>query len=242
MREIGQVEALFRYPVKSMAGERLASANLGWHGIEGDRRLAFRRVEDRGGFPWLSAGRLPELLLYAPQRDNGSGDNLPTHVRTPDGRELPVFSEELAGEIAHRFGEPVQMMHLKHGIFDEGKISVIATVTVHEVARLAKGSPDVRQFRPNIVVRSVETVPFHEDEWVGGVISFGEGEDAPQVSVTMRDERCGMLNLDPDTARPSPEMLKAVVRANQNNAGVYGVVTRIGQLKVGQPIFLHAAK
>lgn len=52
---IGQVEAIFRYPVKSMAGERLETENLGWHGLEGDRRLAFRRIEDRGGFPWLSA-------------------------------------------------------------------------------------------------------------------------------------------------------------------------------------------
>ena len=41
--EIGQVEAIFRYPVKSMGGERLEVAKLGWHGLEGDRRLAFRR-------------------------------------------------------------------------------------------------------------------------------------------------------------------------------------------------------
>jgi uncharacterized protein len=36
--EIGQVEAIFRYPVKSMAGERLEDANLGWYGLDGDRR------------------------------------------------------------------------------------------------------------------------------------------------------------------------------------------------------------
>ena len=49
--EIGQVEAIYRYPVKSMRGERLEAATLGWSGIEGDRRLAFRRVEDRSGNP-----------------------------------------------------------------------------------------------------------------------------------------------------------------------------------------------
>jgi uncharacterized protein YcbX len=37
--EIGQVEAIYRYPVKSMGGERLEVATLGWHGLEGDRRL-----------------------------------------------------------------------------------------------------------------------------------------------------------------------------------------------------------
>ena len=51
--EIGHVEAIFRYPVKSMGGERLEVAKLGWHGLEGDRRLAFRRIDDRSGFPWL---------------------------------------------------------------------------------------------------------------------------------------------------------------------------------------------
>jgi hypothetical protein len=76
---------------------------------------------------------------------------------------------------------------------------------------------------------------------LGGVLSFGEGDDAPAIAVTMRDVRCSMVNLDPDSASPAPEVLKAVVRANQNNAGVYGTVTRIGQLAVGQAIFFSAA-
>ena len=41
---LGEVEALFRYPVKSMRGEPLDLAELGWHGLAGDRRLAFRRL------------------------------------------------------------------------------------------------------------------------------------------------------------------------------------------------------
>jgi hypothetical protein len=56
--KIGGVEALFRYPVKSMSAEPLEVADLGWHGLDGDRRLAFRRVDDRGGFPWLTASTL----------------------------------------------------------------------------------------------------------------------------------------------------------------------------------------
>jgi hypothetical protein len=48
-----------------------------------------------------------------------------------------------------------------------------------------------------------------------------------------------MVNLDPDGGSPAPDVLKAVARANQNNAGVYGTVTRIGRLAVGQTIALH---
>ncbi len=244
LMEIGHVEAIFRYPVKSMAGERLEVANLGWHGLDGDRRLALRRMDDRSGRPWLTASKLPDLLLFAPQRpeDGAQGEfNLPTHIRTPDGKELPVFGEDLAAEVGRRYGAPVQMMQLKHGIFDEASISVIASDTVSEIGRLAGRSLDMRRFRPNVVVRLLQPVPFQEDEWVGGVLSFGEGDDVPAITVMMRDERCSMLNLDPDSARPAPEVLKAVVRVHQNTAGIYGTVTRIGRLAVGQPIFLAAA-
>ena len=245
--EIGQVEAIFRYPVKSMRGEALEAANLGWHGLEGDRRLAFRRMADRSGMPWLTASKLPDLVLFAPQRregdarEDGAQGDLPTHVCTPDGQEMPVFAEELAAEVGRRYGAPVQMMQLRHGIFDEASISVIASDTVREIGRLAGQSLDIRRFRPNVVVRLLRSVPFQEDEWLGGVLSFGkkDDDDTPAVTVTMRDVRCSMVNLDPDTASPAPEVLKAVVREHQNTAGIYGTVTRIGRLAVGQTIFLH---
>ena len=231
---------MFRYPVKSMRGEALEAANLGWHGLEGDRRLAFRRMADRSGMPWLTASKLPDLVLFAPQRregdacEDGAQGDLPTHVCTPDGQEMPVFAEELAAEVGRRYGAPVQMMQLRHGIFDEASISVIASDTVREIGRLAGQSLDIRRFRPNVVVRLLRSVPFQEDEWLGGVLSFGkkDDDDAPAVTVTMRDVRCSMVNLDPDTASPAPEVLKAVVREHQNTAGIYGTVTRIGRLAV----------
>jgi len=240
--EIGHVEAIFRYPVKSMRGEQLEAAKLGWYGLEGDRRLAFRRIDDRSGFPWLTATKLPDLLLFAPQgREDGASGGLPTHIRTPDGKGMPVFGEELATEVGRRYGASVQLMQLNHGIFDEASISVITFDTVREIGRLAGRSPDVRRFRPNVLVRLLRPAPFQEDEWLGGELSFGEGDDAPAITVTMRDERCSMVNLDPDSASPAPEVLKAVVRANQNNAGIYGAVTRVGRLAVGQSLRLRAA-
>jgi uncharacterized protein YcbX len=152
-----------------------------------------------------------------------------------------VFGEDLAEEVGRRYGAPVQMMQLRQGVFDEASVSVIASDTVREIGRLAGRSADIRRFRPNIVVRLLRPAPFQEDAWVGGVLSFGEGDDAPAIAVTMRDARCSMVNLDPDSASPAPELLKAVVGANENNAGIYGTVTRIGRLAVGQAVVLHAA-
>lgn len=238
---IGEVAALFRYPVKSMGGERLEVADLGWHGLEGDRRLAFRRTEDRGGFPFLTAGKLPELILFAPQRRGPvDGSGLPTHVRTPEGEELEVFSQELATEVGRRHGSPVRMMHLKHGIFDEASVSVITRATVDEIGKLAAQRPDVRRFRPNILIASHRSVPFEEDEWVGGVLSFGEDNEAA-IAVTLRDERCSMVNIDPDSAHPDPEALRAIVRVRDNKVGVYGTVNRCGRIAAGQAVLFEPA-
>jgi len=240
--ELGEIEALFRYPVKSMGGERLEGAELGWHGIQGDRRLAFRRTDDRGGFPWLSAGRLPELVCFSPLRRGAGGDEqLPTHVRTPEGAELELFGSELAADVERRHGSPVEMTHLKHGTFDEASLSVISSTTIREISRLAGRAPDVRRFRPNVVIRSLAAISFEEDRWVGGILSFGEGADAPAISVTLRDVRCSMVNLDPDSAASAPEMMKTIVRLNQNNAGVYGTVVRGGRLVAGQKVLFAPA-
>jgi uncharacterized protein YcbX len=239
---VGEIEALFRYPVKSMGGEPLDVSELGWHGFKGDRRLAFRKADDRGGFPWLTASELPELILFRPQR-RGSAEvgDLPTHVRTPEGQELGVFSQELATEVGRRHGSPVEMMHINRGIFDEASISVIASATVGEIGRLVAQRPDVRRFRPNLLIKSLRSIPFEEDDWVGGMLLFGETNEAAAIAVTNRDERCAMVTLDPDSARPTAELLRAIVRVRDNKAGVYGTVTRRGRLAVGQPVFLETA-
>jgi hypothetical protein len=190
--------------------------------------------------PWLVASTLPELLLFTPVRHDYPPNSLPTHVRAPDGKELAVFGDELAAEIQRRHGAAVQMMQLKHGIFDEGSVSVITTETIDGIARLAGRSMDVRRFRPNMLVRLLHAGPFQEDHWVGHVLSFGEGADAPAIAITLRDERCSMVNLDPDNAGSAPEVMKAIVRANDNHAGVYGTVTRTGRLVVGAKVFLNA--
>ncbi len=237
--EIGSVEAIFRYPVKSMAGEALEVANLGWHGLAGDRRLAFRQNDDRSGMPWLTASKLPDLVRFTPlPRQDGAQGEIPTHVRTPDGKEMSVFGDDLANEVERRYGAPVQMMQLRHGIFDEASLSVIASDTVRDIGRLAGRDLDVRRFRPNVVVRLLRSVAFVEDTWLGGVLAFGNGDNGPAITVTMRDERCSMVNIDPDSASLAPEVMKAVVRVNQNNAGIYGAIVRTGQLAVGQTIFL----
>jgi uncharacterized protein YcbX len=225
-----------------MAGVATDSAVLGWHGLQGDRRFAFRRLNDGSGFPWLSASRLPELLLYQPfGLDENVEEPMPTHVRTPEGVELPIGSVELQKIIVEKFGSPVELMKLKHGIFDDASVSVINLATIAAIGREAEQDLDTRRFRANIVITTESREPFLEDGWIGGRLVFGDYETGPIVNLTLRDLRCVMINLDPNTAQPDPRIMKAAVRLNNNNAGAYGAVARTGQLSVGQPVSLLPA-
>jgi uncharacterized protein YcbX len=222
-----------------MVGESLDIAGLSWHGIEGDRRLAFRRLNDKSGFPWLTASKFPQLLLYKPLRlDGNTTEGLPTHIRTPAGKEYELRSDELRKEISTLYGGDVELMNLRHGIFDEASISVISLGTVHGIERESGRDLGLRRFRPNVVIETNNAEPFEEDRWVGRTLMFGEGTSGPAVAVTMKDERCVMVNLDPDTAEPDSEVMKAIVRMNGNCAGVYGTVVRPGDLRIGQVVTL----
>src|SRR5262245_61141401 len=239
MVQLGHVCEIVRYPVKSMAGTATESAFLGWHGLEGDRRFAFRCVGDDGGFPWLTASRLPELLLYHPVGlDESTGEPLPTHVRTPAGSLVELRSEELKAEIAERLGRSVELMKLKHGIFDEAAVSVISLATIAGIGREAGLDLDRRRFRANLLVETERCEPFREDEWVGRMLVFGDREPRPAVHVTMCDARCMMINLDPETAERDARVMKTVVRLNKNNAGMYATVVRRGTIRVGDRVRL----
>ena len=235
---IGRVHQLVRYPVKSMAGIATDSAFLGFHGLEGDRRFAFRRLNDNSGFPWLSASRLPDLVLYQPHGlDQNANEPLPTHVRTPQGQDLPIGSFELQNLVSEQFGSPVELMKLKHGIFDDASVSVINLSTIAAIGREAERDLDYRRFRPNIVIATESAESFSEDRWIGGRLVFGN-DGGPVINLTLRDIRCVMVNLDPDTAEKDPRVMKAAVRLNENYAGAYGTVARTGQISLGQPVRL----
>lgn len=234
---IGRIAELVRYPVKSMAGTAVKSAQLGWHGLDGDRRFAFRRVGDQSGFPWLTGSRLAELILYRPTGvADGAREPLPTHVHTPGGQLLALRSPDLQREISERFGEAVELMNLRGGIFDDAPISVITRATIAGIGAAAGAELESSRFRANILLDTGDSAIFLEDDWVGGTLLFGDAEPRAAVRVAARDQRCVMINLDPTTALQDARVLKTVVRLNGNNAGVYATVMQTGLLRAGDAV------
>src|SRR5215475_13282360 len=100
MTVVGRVAGLWRYPVKSMAGEELDAVEVSWHGLAGDRRWAFiRGGQERNGFPWLTIRQRPEMVHYRPRfAEPDRPDTSLTLVRVPRGGVLDVADPALAAE------------------------------------------------------------------------------------------------------------------------------------------------
>jgi uncharacterized protein len=229
---VGTVAELWRYPVKSMAGERLGEAELSWHGVEGDRRWAFVRPGlERSSFPWLTIRERPEMARFTPWlRDPARPEDSPTIVRTPDGEELDVSDPALAA----RLGDGVRVIKQNRGIPDIAPLSLMTTATIAGLAELVDARLDVRRFRPNLLVDAAGEFP--EDGWVGRVLRVG----AAKMRVDLRDKRCVMINVDPDTTERDPAVLRAVARQRGTCLGVYGTTVQPGRVAVGDPVALES--
>jgi uncharacterized protein YcbX len=232
-REVGRVEALWRYPVKSMAEESLADVEVSWHGLAGDRRWAFvREGLARSGFPWLTIRERSDMGLYKPSfEDSTRPDASRTLVRTPSGESFDVTDPGLAVELGHG----ARVIKQNRGIFDTAPLSLATTQTVAGVGALVGRELDPRRFRPNLLVRASGDTPFQEDEWVGSVLQVG----AMRMRVDQRDERCVIINVDPETRERDPAILRAVAQERETCVGVYGATVEPGRVAVGDPVLIE---
>ncbi len=238
---VGVVRALYRYPVKSMRGEAVDALELRWHGCAGDRRYAFVRGDNGSSFPWLTGRQIPDLLRYAPYFvDPADPFRSPVWARTPDGADVPIDCAELRAELAARYGAAVHLLQSNRGTFDAAAVSLIGAATVRALGERLGRDLDPLRFRPNILIETAGAVPRLEDRWVGGLLIFGDRDDAARVRLNQRDKRCMMIGLDPETAEHDPRVLRAVARDDETCAGVYGSTERPGVVRVGDTIRLVA--
>ena len=149
-QEVGRVSALWRYPVKSMAGEGLRSVRVGRHGLTGDRRWAFIRPGmERSGFPWLTLREAPQLWHYVPYFvDAENVESAKTVVRTPDGAEFEVADPALAAHL----GDGVRVMKQYSGIFDTMALSLLTVQSLEGVSASVGLPLTASRFRPNLLI------------------------------------------------------------------------------------------
>lgn len=232
-RVVGVVAELWRYPVKSMAGERVPSAELRWLGLRGDREYGFVFADRLNRFPWLSARDVSDLVRYQPYSGDYGATGLEVEVQAPDGRRTSVADPRLAGELSASAGADVRLLQIARGAYDAMPVSLVSTATFGAIDAAHGSSVDPRRFRINIVIQSSE----RDEEWQG-VVEIGR--DGPRLAVTHGIPRCVLTTIDPETGRRDPSIMRTVVQAFGNEVGQYCSVLRPGFIKVGDEVRLFA--
>ncbi len=235
-----RVVELWRYPVKSMQGERLDAAEIGRAGIVGDRQWALR---DRSTGLTLTARRVPELLFARPHHDGGiEGDKvqieLPDGTVTADDADLSRWLDRdvtlcRAGEpgtyeIAIDFeqedrSEWTQWEGPSWSFHDSTKIhmSIASTGSI--------GAWDPRRFRANVIIDAADGAE-------NGLVGLHARVGTALVEVTKPIDRCVM------TTRPQPgigrdlDVLRTINATRGSILGVGTLVRTPGRVALGDEL------
>ena len=131
-------------------------------------------------------------------------------------------------------------MQLNRGAFDAAPISMVSQATLDHLSATYGDALDLRRFRINIIVDSFDETPYVEDTWIDYSVSFGNQADATKVLPVRPIKRCVMVNIDPDSAERDADVLKSVLKSRDNCVGTYAWPRHVGEISVGDPIFIGA--
>lgn len=230
-----QVAELWRYPVKSLLGERLDAVAVGADGLDGDRRFAIYDVESGLG---LTGRRVPELLFASARlRADGAAEiTLPDGSRAGDDDALsewlgrPVTLRSAATDAARRYENVVDFEHERTsgwepfegapGAFHDSpgaRVSLVSTTTT--------GSWDPRRFRANVVLDGEG-----EDALVGSRVTLGEAT----LDIGMRIKRCVMVTrAQAGGIERDLDVLRTIARERDARLAVGALVVEQGTIRVG---------
>ena len=261
MNVIGRLESLWRYPVKSMAGESVTQAHVGFAGVLGDRMYGVHHAGAPSSFPFLTARSKKEMLRFRPRfrypertlvppnfaeadaRGPGltplfpSSEDLALDVESPDGKIMPLSDPELLRllEGPELRSSDLTIIRSDRAMTDCRPLSLLATQTIDEIGRAVGLALDRRRFRANFYLDLNSGGGFAEDAFVGRRLRIGE---KLIVHVLERDIRCRMISIDPESLHETPEILRYVAKSHDGTAGVYAAVLVEGVVRPGDDIVL----
>ena len=207
------VAGLWRYPVKSLAGERVSSTTLSADGMAGDRIVLVRGPEG------VRTSRRHYRLL-------GLRGTLDPHGRPLiDGH--PWDSGEALALVRKAAGADAWLEAFEG--LDRFDVLPLLVATDGAVAAFGR---DVRRLRPNIVIGGVDGLG--EREWVEGELRIGEAI----IRLDSLRSRCVMTTIDPDTLRLDPEVMRDIVRRFENKLALNAEIVCGGTIRVGDSVEL----
>ena len=262
MKVVGQIESVWRYPVKSMPGESLPEAYVSFAGVLGDRIYALHHAGAAKAFPFLTARSRKEMLRFRPKfrrpeltlaPDNliaaetrGAGltplfptnEDLALEIEAPNGQTLSTSDPALPGLIGgDQFDAAgLTLIRSDRAITDCRPLSLLATQTIDGIGRAVGVRLDKRRFRENLYLDLNSGESFAEDAFVGRRLRIGA---KLIVHILERDIRCRMIGIDPETLEENTDILRYVAKNHDNTAGVYAAVLVAGLVRPGDEVVLE---
>ena len=208
------VAGIWRYPVKSLAGEAIDRAELTMAGIPGDRIVHVRGPEG------VRTSRRQHRLL-------GLRGTLALNGK-PLVNGLAWHSDEAWALVRAAAGDDA-WLEAYDGLerFDVLPLLVATDGAVAEFGR------DVRRLRPNILIGGVEGM--EERDWPEGELHIGDAV----IRLDSLRGRCPMTTVDPDTLERDPEVLRDIGRRFGGRLALNAEVLRPGSIRVGDPVMLE---
>jgi len=281
-----RVLELWRYPVKSMAGERVEATTLGERGLHGDRLWAIRD-DERGVI--TNAKKYPLLLqctarfVEEPPADVGPGTIPPVAITLSDGRTVTSDDSDVNVRLSDFLGTRVSLCALRPAsdkahyrsvkssaaemrasfaieegedlpdfamiptakllelssyatppgtYFDVTDLHVLTTASLATLRARSGADFDVRRFRPNVVIETLDD-GLPEETWTGGTIALGA---AAEAFVDCPTPRCSMPIRAQAELPADPRVLRTIVEEAERCFGAYATVTRHGAVRVGDEV------
>jgi len=249
-----RVAQLWRYPVKSLAGERLPALTLVADGVLGDRAWG---ILDHGDGRILTARREPQLLFASARL---RADGVP-QITLPSGKELLGPGPATDFALSAWLGKPASLVAaaesqdgraeyfadatddtsqaiewtMPAGRFvDSAPVLVMTTAGLRSAAAAyPAGAWDVRRFRPNVLI-DLQGEGWLEDTWLGRVLRVGTAQLAPKEACV----RCSMVTRAQPGLAKDVDIYKAVHRTHGGDAGVRTHVAQLGILSEGDALEL----
>ena len=232
----GTVSELWRFPVKSMGGERVEALRLDWRGAGGDRTHALL-FEHKGAPKRLTAREAPGMLAWRASYDGADVDPAEPPLATltgPDGTARAWDDPALPAALAGDLGRPVSLSRDVEGQQDLGRTVLLTT----EASRLALegelgATVDGRRFRPNLHLELDAPGWAEAAGWEGGTVEL---EGGVVLRLLHPCERCVIPTRHPETAEKWPGLLRHLAREHDTGFGINAAIEVPGTVRAGERV------